>query len=114
MCKEGIGYAKEGYGLGKEGCDLQLTFSTRMCNYQEVIMNNQMSDLVKASTLNCGDVVLDSKGKEYIVEHNIVGDTIFLLNRNSNPYDGFHLFYDDEYSEDSEHIARVKFNLELT
>lgn len=77
-------------------------------------MNNQMSDLVKASTLNYGDVVLDNKGKEYIVEQNIVGDMIFLLNRNSNTYDGFHLFYDDEYSEDSERIARIKFNLELT
>ena len=76
-------------------------------------MNNQMSDLVKASTLNYGDVVLDNKGKEYIVEYNIVGDVIFLLNRNSNTYDGFHLFYDYEYSEDSERIARVKFNLEL-
>jgi len=72
-----------------------------------------MSDLVKASTLNYGDVVLDNKGKEYIVEQNIVGDVIFLLNRKSNTYDGFHLFYDDEYSEDSERIARVKFNLEL-
>lgn len=72
-----------------------------------------MSDLVKASTLNYGDVVLDDKGKEYIVGQNIVGDMIFLLNRNSNTYDGFHLFYDDEYSEDSERIARVKFNLEL-
>lgn len=72
-----------------------------------------MSDLVKASTLNYGDVILDNKGKEYIVEHNIVGDMIFLLNRNSNTYDGFHLFYDDEYSEDSERIARVKFGLEL-
>ena len=77
-------------------------------------MNNQMSDLVKASELNYGDVVLDNKGKEYIVEYNIVGDVIFLLNRNSNTYDGFHLFYDDEYSEDSERIARVKFGLELT
>ena len=76
-------------------------------------MNNQMSDLVKASTLNYGDVVLDNKGKEYIVEQNIIGDMIFLLNRNSNTYDGFHLFYDDEYSEDSERIARVKFSLEL-
>ena len=72
-----------------------------------------MSDLVKASTLNYGDVVLDNKGKEYIVEQNVVGDMIFLLNRNSNTYDGFHLLYDDEYSEDSERIARVKFNLEL-
>ena len=77
-------------------------------------MNNQMSDLVKASTLNYGDVVLDNKGKEYIVEQNIISDVIFLLNRSSNTYDGFHLFYDDEYSEDSERIARVKFNLELT
>lgn len=72
-----------------------------------------MSDLVKASTLNYGDVVLDDKGKEYIVGQNIVGDMIFLLNRDSNTYDGFHLFYDDEYSEDSERIARVKFGLEL-
>ena len=70
--------------------------------------------LLQASELNVGDVVLDNKGKEYIVEQNIVGDMIFLLNRNSNTYDGFHLFYDDEYSEDSERIARVKFNLELT
>ena len=69
--------------------------------------------LLQASELNVGDVVLDNKGKEYIVEQNIVGDMIFLLNRNSNTYDGFHLFYDDEYSEDSERIARVKFNLEL-
>ena len=75
-----------------------------------------MSDskmLLQASTLNYGDVVLDKKGKEYIVEQNILGDIIFLLNRNSNTYDGFHLFYDDEYSEDSERIARVKFGLEL-
>lgn len=72
-----------------------------------------MSDLVKASTLNYGDVVLDDKGKEYIVGQNIIGDVIFLLNRNNNTYDGFHLFYDDEYSEDSERIARVKFGLEL-
>ena len=69
--------------------------------------------LLQASTLNYGDVVLDDKGKEYIVEQNIISDVIFLLNRNSNTYDGFHLFYDDEYSEDSERIARVKFNLEL-
>ena len=69
--------------------------------------------LLQASTLNYGDVVLDNKDKEYIVEQNIIGDVIFLLNRNSNTYDGFHLFYDDEYSEDSERIARVKFNLEL-
>ena len=72
-----------------------------------------MSDLVKASTLNYGDVVLDDKGKQYEVIQNIIGDVIFLLNRSSNTYDGFHLFYDDEYSEDSERIARVKFNLEL-
>lgn len=72
-----------------------------------------MNVLVKASSLNYGDVVLDNNGKEYIVEQNIVGDMIFLLNRNSNTYDGFHLFYDDDYSEDSERIARVKFNLEL-
>ena len=69
--------------------------------------------LLQASKLNYGDVVLDNKGKEYAVEQNIVGDMIFLLNRNSNTYDGFHLFYDDEYSEDSERIARVKFNLKL-
>ena len=73
----------------------------------------QASETTQASKLNYGDVVLDNKDKEYIVEQNIIGDVIFLLNRNSNTYDGFHLFYDDEYSEDSERIARVKFNLEL-
>ena len=72
-----------------------------------------MSELIKASSLYYGDFVLDNKGKEYAVEQNIISDVIFLLNRNSNTYDGFHLFYDDEYSEDSERIARVKFNLEL-
>ena len=72
-----------------------------------------MSELIKASSLYYSDVVLDNKGKEYAVEQNIIGDVIFLLNRNSNTYDGFHLFYDDEYSEDSERIARVKFNLKL-
>lgn len=72
-----------------------------------------MSDLVKASTLNYGDFILDDKGKQYEVITNHIGDVIFLLNRNSNTYDGFHLFYDDEYSEYSDRIARVKFNLEL-
>ena len=72
-----------------------------------------MSDLVKASTLRVGRSIRDNKGKQYEVIQNIISDVIFLLNRNSNTYDGFHLFYDDEYSEDSERIARVKFNLEL-
>lgn len=79
-------------------------------------MNNQMSEgkmLLQASSLNVGDFILDDKGKQYEVIQNIIGDVIFLLNRSSNIYDGFHLFYDDEYSEDSERIARVKFNLEL-
>lgn len=69
--------------------------------------------LLQASDLYTGDFIPDNKGKKYEVIQNIVGDMIFLLNRNSNTYDGFHLFYDDEYSEDSERIARVKFNLEL-
>ena len=69
--------------------------------------------LIQASELNVGDFILDDKGKQYEVIQNIIGDVVFLLNRNSNTYDGFHLFYDDEYSEDSERIARVKFNLEL-
>ena len=43
-----------------------------------------MSELIKASSLYYGDVVLDNKGKEYAVEQNIIGDVIFLLNRNSN------------------------------
>lgn len=34
MCKDGYGISKEGIVVN-EGCDLQLTFSTRMCNYQE-------------------------------------------------------------------------------
>ena len=69
--------------------------------------------LLQASELNVGDFILDDKGKQYEVIQNIIGDVIFLLNHNSNTYDAFHLFYDDEYSEDSERIARVKFNLEL-
>ena len=81
-----------------------------------------MSDskmLLQASELNVGDFILDDKGKQYEVISNHIGDVIFLLNResdehrSSNTYDGFHLFYDDEYSEDSERIARVKFGLEL-
>lgn len=79
-------------------------------------MNNQMSEgkmLLQASSLNVGDFILDDKGKQYEVIQNIISDVIFLLNRSSNTYDGFHLFYDDEYSEDSERIARVKFGLEL-
>lgn len=75
------------------------------------LSDNQM--LLQASELNVGDFILDDKGKQYEVIHNIISDVIFLLNRSSNTYDGFHLFYDDEYSEDSERIARVKFNLEL-
>ena len=74
----------------------------------------QASEVTLASSLNVGDVVLDDKGKQYEVITNHIDDVIFLLNRSSNTYDGFHLFYDDEYSEDSERIARVKFNLELT
>ena len=73
----------------------------------------QASEVTLASSLNVGDYILDDKGKQYEVIHNIISDVIFLLNRSSNTYDGFHLFYDDEYSEDSERIARVKFNLEL-
>ena len=73
----------------------------------------QASEVMLASSLNVGDFILDDKGKQYEVIHNIISDVIFLLNRSSNTYDGFHLFYDDEYSEDSERIARVKFNLEL-
>lgn len=69
--------------------------------------------LLQASELNVGDFILDDKGKQYEVITNHIDDVIFLLNRNSNTYDGFHLFYDDEYSEDSERIARVKFGLEL-
>lgn len=69
--------------------------------------------LLQASELNVGDFILDDKGKQYEVITNHIGDVIFLFNRDSNTYDGFHLFYDDEYSEDSERIARVKFNLEL-
>ena len=69
--------------------------------------------LLQASELNVGDFILDDKGKQYEVITNHIGDVIFLLNRNNNTYDGFHLFYNDEYSEDSERIARVKFNLEL-
>lgn len=74
----------------------------------------QASDMTQASSLNVGDFILDDKGKQYEVIHNIISDVIFLLNRNNNTYDGFHLFYDDEYSEDSERIARVKFGLELS
>ena len=70
--------------------------------------------LLQASELNVGDFILDNKGKQYEVITNHIDDVIFLLNRNSNTYDGFHLFYGDEYSEDSERIARVKFGLELT
>ena len=73
----------------------------------------QASEVTLASSLNVGDVVLDDKGKQYEVITNHIDDVIFLLNRSSNTYDGFHLFYDDEYSEDSERIARVKFGLEL-
>ena len=73
----------------------------------------QASEMTQASSLNVGDFILDDKGKQYEVIQNIISDVIFLLNRNSNTYDGFQLFYDDEYSEDSERIARVKFNLEL-
>lgn len=73
----------------------------------------QASETTQASSLNVGDFILDDKGKQYEVITNHIGDVIFLLNRNSNTYDGFHLFYDDEYSEDSERIASVKFGLEL-
>lgn len=73
----------------------------------------QASETTQASSLNVGDFILDNKGKQYEVIQNVIGDVIFLLNHNSNTYDGFHLFYDDEYSEDSERIARVKFSLEL-
>lgn len=69
--------------------------------------------LLQASELNVGDFILDDKGKQYEVITNHIDDVIFLLNPNSNTYDGFHLFYDDEYSEDSERIAKDKFNLEL-
>ena len=37
MCKDGYGIGKEGLDgiVINEGCDLQLAFSTRMCNYWE-------------------------------------------------------------------------------
>lgn len=65
------------------------------------------SNMIKASDLKVGDMVISTTGIEYEVIENHIGDVLFILNDNGEGghiYNGLHLFYDDvdylDYAKD--------------
>ena len=65
---------------------------------------------MKASGLKINATV-KVKGKLYTVISNHIGDTLFLVNKSSSTYDGFHLFYDCQ--DDIEYAKTIGIDLSL-
>ena len=100
MCKDGYGIGKEGIVVN-EGCDLQLTFSTRMCNYQESFMVGLdfELELKDGSFKDSSDCIDDEYNKETITELVLGFVNTFYNDGDLVGYPNHYVISDSEFSE---------------